>query len=106
MVAPDHDWRLDLAFLDQIIHGQPELRALAIAQPADARRQSLELDALARQIDPAIEDAVLREKLQNKIVGHGNIGGIAGERDPAERPASLTEQRTNICRHKAWKIVC
>src|ERR1051326_9060056 len=58
MVTPDHDWRLDFAFLDQIIHGQAELRALAMTQPADARRQSLELDSLARQIDPAVEDAV------------------------------------------------
>jgi hypothetical protein len=46
-------WGFDLSLLHQVVHGQPELRALAVAQPADARRQSLELDALARQVDPA-----------------------------------------------------
>src|SRR4051812_44696023 len=66
MIAPNHDWRLDLAFLYQVIHGQSELCALAISQPADARRQTLELNAFARQVDPAIEDAVLREQLRTR----------------------------------------
>src|SRR3954468_14813952 len=105
MVAPDHNGCLDLAFLDQIIDGQTELRSLAVSEPADPRRQSLKLDALARQIDPAVENAVLWEQLQHQIVGHGNIGGIAGKRRPTERPASLPTKRTNICRNKPGKIV-
>ena len=69
------------------------------------RRQSLELDPLARQIDPAAENFVLREHLQHQIVGGVNVGRIARERRPAERPASFAEQRTNVRRHESGKIV-
>jgi hypothetical protein len=61
VIAPNHDRRFDLPFLHQIIHRQAELRPLAVSQPADARRQSLKLDALARQINPAAQDTILRE---------------------------------------------
>ena len=36
MVAAHHDRRLELAALHQIVERQAELRALAVAQPADA----------------------------------------------------------------------
>src|SRR6185437_11845038 len=105
MVAPDHDWRFNLALLHQIVHSQPKLRAFPIAQPADTRWQSLELDALARQVDPAAQDSVLREQLQDQVVSYADIGGITRERYPAERPTPFTEQRTNICGHKAGEII-
>src|SRR5260221_6403637 len=105
MVAANHNGRLELAFLDQIVHGQTELCALSIAQPADARRQTLKLDALARQVDPAAENAVLREKLQHQIVGNGDVCRVAGKGHPAERPSPFAEQRTDISRNKAGKIV-
>ena len=61
MIAADDDRRLDLAFLHKIVDGQPKLRSLAVAQPADAGGQALELDALLRQIDPSTENAVVGE---------------------------------------------
>src|SRR5689334_12939716 len=105
MIATDHDWRFDLAFLHQVVHGQPKLRTLAITQPADARRKPLELDALARQFNPAAQDAVFGKHLQNKIVGHSNVSGVATERHPAEWAAAFTKQRTDIRRYKARKII-
>src|ERR1700683_2492448 len=49
MIAANHDRRFDLPLLHQIVYREAELRALAVSQPADTRRQSLKLDALARQ---------------------------------------------------------
>ena len=36
---------------------------LAQPQPADARRQALERDALARHVEPAVQVRVVREEL-------------------------------------------
>src|SRR5262249_4823874 len=105
MIAPNHDRRLQLAFLYQIVHGQAKLRPLAITQPADARRQSLKMYAFARQLDPAAQDAVLREQLEHQIVSDGDVRRVARERYPAERSAALAEQRTDIGGHEARKIV-
>jgi hypothetical protein len=53
VVAADHERRPDLAARDELVEREAEARALAVAQPADARGQALERDALARQLDPA-----------------------------------------------------
>jgi hypothetical protein len=47
----------------QAVDGQAEFGALAVAQPADARRQALKLNALARQREPARQRLVVREEL-------------------------------------------
>ncbi len=65
MISTNHDRRLDLPFLYQIVDRKAELSALAVAEPANARRQSLKLDALARQINPASQNAVLWKQFQN-----------------------------------------
>jgi len=105
MVAPNHDRRFDFPFLHQIVDRQAELRPLAIPQPADARRQALELDALARQIDPAPQNTVLGKQFQNQLIGHMNVRSLARQRHPAEGPASFAKQRTDVCRHEAGKVV-
>ena len=104
MIAAHDDRRLQLAVLHHVVHGQAEFGALAVAEPADARGESLELDPLAREVDPAAENAVLREHLQDEIVGGVNVGGIARERRPAERAAAFAEQRTNVGGHEAREI--
>ena len=53
----------------QLVEHQPRLGALAVAEPADARRQALERDALARQADPALQRRVVREQLEDRLVG-------------------------------------
>src|SRR5580765_1013537 len=105
MIAANHNRCFEFAFLDQIVHRQPELRTLTITQPADTRRQSLELDALARQFDPAAQNAIPRKHLQYQIVSDGNISGIAGERYPSERAAAFAEERTDVRRNKTGKII-
>jgi len=65
MVATDHDRGFELPFLYQIVHRQPELRPLAIPQPADTRRQPLKLDSLSRQVNPAAQNAIVRKQFQH-----------------------------------------
>src|SRR5882762_10995823 len=101
MVATDHDRRLEFALLHQIVHRQTELGALAIAQPAYAGRQSLELDPLLGKIDPAAEDPVLRKHLQYQIIRCCDVRGLARQRHPTEWSAAFAEQWTDICRHES-----
>ena len=42
MIAADHDRRRDRALAHQLVDAQAEARAIAVAEPEDARRQSLE----------------------------------------------------------------
>ena len=65
VVAADDDGRLDLARAHQLVERQPRLVALAVAEPADARRQPLELHALVRPAAAsAAECAFSREQLE------------------------------------------
>src|SRR4051812_9307857 len=105
MVATDHDRSLQLALLHQIVHGKPELRALSVAEPADAGGQTLKLDAFFRQIDPAAQDAILREHLEDQIISDHDIRRLARKRNPAEWSAPFAEQRTDVGGHESGKIV-
>src|ERR1019366_3117511 len=105
MIAPNHDRSLDRTFLHQVVDGEAKPRSLAISQPADARWESLELDALAGEFNPAAQAAILGKQFQNKSVGHGDVRRLARKRRPAERPAPFAKQRTNIFRNESRKIV-
>ena len=96
MVAADHDRRGDVAAADHLVEAQPEPVALAVAEPADPRRQALERDPLAGQADPAGQPLVVGELLEHGPVGGGDVGRIARQRDPAERALALAEQRADV----------
>ena len=53
VVATDHDRRLHAPAPHELVERETRLRALAVAEPADPRRQPLERDALAGERDPA-----------------------------------------------------
>src|SRR5579883_1714605 len=105
VIAPDDDGRGKLAFLDQVIDAQAHLRALAKAQPGDARRQALEGDLAAGQRDPARERLVLGKELERLGVRDGYVLGLARERRPAERALTPAEQRPDELRDKAGDLV-
>src|SRR5262245_52120140 len=101
MIAPDHDRRADLATPYQFVEGQPGPVALAVAQPADTRRQPLVGDLGLGFGDPAAQRLVFREQLEDRPVGALDVGGIAAERGPAERAFALAEQWADERRHEA-----
>ena len=47
------------------------------------------------------QDLVLGEKLERQLIGTVDVLGIAGERNPAERPLPGAEQRPDILRNKS-----
>src|SRR5438132_1409201 len=105
MVPADYDWGFDFSLFYQVIHRQPELRPLAVAQPADARRQPLKFDSFSCQVNPASQNAVVWKQLQHQVVGYRDIGRIARQRDPAEGASSFAKEWSDIRRHKSGKIV-
>ena len=64
MVPADDDRRADLPFFDEMVDDRAEARALAVAQPADARGKALELDPVPRLADPAGEGLISGNSLR------------------------------------------
>lgn len=101
MVAADHDRRLQRAVGDHLVEPLARPVAFAVAEPADPGGQALELDALAGQLDPAGQRLVLREEVEDGAVGVVDVGGVAGQRRPAEGALALAEQRADVGRDEA-----
>src|SRR5881394_2625276 len=101
MIAADHNRRFHFSFSDESIEQQSRTMTFTVSEPADARRQSLKLDALLRHTNPAMQRRIIREKLEDRFVGHEQIVRIARQHRPAERALSFAEKRTNEERHKA-----
>src|SRR5260370_16702278 len=105
MIAAHHHGGLDFAFRHQVVERQAKLVALAVAQPANSRRQTLELDALLRQLDPASQMLLLREHLQHQSICPRNIGSLSGKRRPAERSFAFAKQLPDLFLHKTSEFL-
>ena len=104
MVAADHDGRGDFAARHHLVERQAEARALAQADPADARRQALEPDALGGHVEPVVQGRVVGDQLLDLGVGLVDVLRLSGQRDPAERPDAAAEQGPDVGRHEAGKV--
>src|SRR5882672_6689274 len=101
MVAPDHDRGLEHAVAHHAVEAQAEPMPLAVAEPADARREALEAHVLLRERDPALEPGVVRELLERRPIGGEDVLRVARERRPAERALAGAEQRADVLRDEA-----
>src|SRR5260370_41532126 len=106
MVSADDDRRLDGATSDELVEAQAGAGTLAVAEPADARRQPLELHLLARRSDPAHKGSVIGELLDDGAVGDGDVLGVTRERHPSKRALPFAEQGPDVRRHEARKLEC
>ena len=88
----------------ELVDAQPEARAIAVAEPEDSRRQSLERDALAGQPNPAAQRLVVGEHLERGAIGDADVLGIAGQRRPAERSLAFAEERPDVLGHEAGNL--
>jgi hypothetical protein len=77
VVAADHDRGRNLAPAYQVVEDQPGLGAIALTQPADAGRQSLEGDPLGRDRQPALQQLIVGECLDQRVVDPGNANASA-----------------------------
>src|SRR6185437_16178893 len=101
VIASDDDGRFQAAVADHFVEEQASAVALSVAEPADARRQSLEGDLVGSVREPAMEALIVGEERQQSLVGGGDVGGISGERDPAEGPPAFAECVADERRDKA-----
>src|ERR1043165_7896896 len=101
MAASDHDRSLELAASHHLVEHEPRLVALTVAEPANARRKPLELEALAGPAEPMLQALVVGEEFEHRLVGGCDVRGIARQCCPAERPAPLAEGIANERRHEA-----
>ena len=83
------------------LKARPSAVALAEADPADARGQALEGDALARHVEPVVQVRVVGDQLLHLGVGAVDVLGVARERRPAERADAAAEERADVGRHEA-----
>src|SRR5689334_10626568 len=104
MIAADHDRRRHLAVAHHLVEREAELRALSESHPADARRQPLKTDALARHVEPAMQMRIIRDELLHLRVGLVDVLRITRERRPAEWTDATAEERPDIRRHEAREI--
>ena len=96
MIASDHDRCAQLAAPHHLVEPQPEAVALAVAEPADPRREALVGDPFAGHLDPPGERRVVGELLEHGAVGRRDVGRVARQRDPPERSLALAEQRADV----------
>src|SRR5690606_4992850 len=104
VVAANHDWSLELAVANHFVEGKACNVAFAQTQPAYARGQALESDAVAGHIQPADNRFVFGEKLFDLGVGFIDVLGVAGQCYPAEGALAFTEQRTDVGGHESREI--
>src|SRR5882724_11644961 len=104
MIATDRDGRFQIAAPHQLVDSFAHLGAFAVTEPADSRRQTLELHPVTRQTQPAIQRLVFRKKFEREIVGFANVIRIARECDPAKRPFAFAKKRTDVFRDKAGNL--
>src|SRR5205823_5356830 len=103
VIAAYDDGRAHLAGAHQIVDHLAEARPLAVAEPADAGGQALELHPLAGQLDPAHHRWVAGELAKHHVVYLVDVLGVAGERGPAEWASALAEERAYVRGHEPRK---
>ena len=86
---------------DELVDREAGARAVAEAEPADPGRQALEGDALGSELEPALEQRVVGEELAELPVDRGDVGRVARQRRPPERPDAAAEERPDIGRDEA-----
>ena len=101
MIPPDHHRRLDLAAADELVDREARLRAVAVAEPADPGGQPLERHPLGRQLEPPLQEWIVREQLPQPVVDRRDVTRIARQHRPPEGTDSATEERPNIGRDEA-----
>src|SRR5882724_473101 len=100
MIAADCDRGFEMRTFDEIVYCFTHLGAFPITKPTDARRQSLKMNAIACEPNPAVQRSIIRKEFESEIVGFAYVVRITGERHPAKRPLPFAEERSNVFGHE------
>src|SRR5205807_3525112 len=104
MIAPDDDWRLELAVRNHFVECEAREMSFAESEPANPCGEALEFNPLARHVEPPMQMLIRRKERLHLAIGFVDVVRIAGKRDPAKRPLALAEQRADISRDETRKI--
>src|SRR5262245_13121468 len=104
MIAANDNGRFQLTLPNQLIETQAELRAFAIAQPADARRQTLKRHFLSDQTDPARQGLVLWKGFKDRLISAVDVFEVSRKCNPSKRTASLAEQGPDVFGNEAGNV--
>src|SRR5699024_11938467 len=88
---------------DQFVEALSGRGPLTLTEPADPSGQPLEGDPFPRHVDPPGQVFVVGEQIEDRPVGTGYVGGIAGQRAPPKRTLALAEQRADVGGHETGK---
>src|SRR5438067_1909708 len=78
VIAANGNRSFQITPTDQFINRFTHLSALAITEPTDARRQSLELYAVPREAQPSIQGLIFRKQFESEIVCFADVFSFAG----------------------------
>ncbi len=104
MVPADHHWSRELPTGNHVVEGHTEAIAISEPHPANASRQTLERDALARHVQPVVQMRVVRDQLLHLRVGSVDVLRVPGEGNPPEGPDAAREKRANVGGHEAGEV--
>ena len=96
VVAREKDGRRQLAVGDEPVDLESKPRALAVAEPAAARRKALHRDVRAREVDPFRDLGPLGKQIVGEVVQPREVRLVTAQRDPAERTDAAREQRPHV----------
>src|SRR5690242_12687218 len=82
VVASDDDRGAHFTLPHHLVEGEAQPVTLAKADPADARRQSLKGNALARHVEPAMEVRIVGKQLLYPLVRAIDVLRVAAQRGP------------------------
>src|SRR6266511_5748205 len=72
-----------------------------LAKPADPGGQALERHPARCELEPSLEERIVREEVAEHCVDGRNVRRLTGERRPPKRTNAATEERPNIGRDEA-----
>src|SRR5687768_18464726 len=101
MITSDHDRRRHGYGADQPVDCEPSLRPVAVAEPADPRRQALECDTPRSELEPTLEERIVRKQRRQLPVDRRDIGRGSRQCHPPKRPYPATEQWPDVRRNEA-----
>src|ERR1041385_1594813 len=79
--------------------------SLAISKPADARRQTLEMDLVTRKTNPPVENFIFGKQFEYDLVRDFDITRVSRQCDPPERPAPFGKHGADIRWNEAGEVV-
>ena len=104
VIAANHNRGGYFAGTHHFVKRQTELGAQTQAHPADARGQTLEADAFARHVEPAVQGGIVGNQFFHFGIGFVDVFGVARQSHPAERADAAAEQRADVGGHEAGEI--